>query len=99
MNNYKTIRFTGGLIFENHFSVDNVFSIEDVIGIKVDQGFIGSCTGGRLEDLEEAYKILDGKKIHSDTRLVVIPASTEVYLEAMKLGYIQSLVSAGATFS
>jgi len=80
-------------------SVDNVFPIEDVKGIKVDQAFIGSCTGGRLEDLKEAYKILDGKKIHPDTRLVVIPASTEVYQNAMKLGYVQSLVSAGATFS
>ncbi|HEY8889109.1 MAG TPA: 3-isopropylmalate dehydratase large subunit [Clostridium sp.] len=80
-------------------SVDNVFPIEDVKGIKVDQAFIGSCTGGRLEDLKEAYKILDGRSVHPDTRLVVIPASTEVYQNAMKLGYVQSLVSAGATFS
>jgi 3-isopropylmalate dehydratase large subunit len=80
-------------------SVDNVYSIEEVKKVKVDQAFIGSCTGGRLEDLAEAYKILNGKKIHPDTRLVVIPASAEVYQNAMKLGYVQALVEAGATFT
>lgn len=80
-------------------SVDNVYKIEDVKKIKVDQAFIGSCTGGRLEDIKEAYKILNGKKIHHDTRLIVIPASTEVYQNAIKLGYVQSLMEAGATFT
>ena len=80
-------------------SVDNVYPIGEVKKIKVDQAFIGSCTGGRLEDLEQAYKILHGKKVHPDTRLVIIPASTEVYQNAMKLGYVQSLISAGATFA
>lgn len=80
-------------------SVDNVLPIEEVERIKVNQAFIGSCTGGRLEDLEEAYKILDGKTIHPDTRLVIIPASTEVYQNAIKLGYVQSLMDSGATFT
>lgn len=80
-------------------SVDNVYKIEDVKKIKVDQAFIGSCTGGRLEDIKEAYKILNGKKIHPDTRLIVIPASTEVYQNAIKHGYVQSLMEAGATFT
>jgi 3-isopropylmalate/(R)-2-methylmalate dehydratase large subunit len=80
-------------------SVDNVFPIEEVKKIKVDQAFIGSCTGGRLEDLEEAYKILDGKKVHPNTRLVIIPASKEVYQNAIKLGYVESLMNAGATFT
>lgn len=80
-------------------SVDNVYKIEDVKKIKVDQAFIGSCTGGRLEDIKEAYKILNGNKIHQDTRLIVIPASTEVYQNAIKLGYVQSLMEAGATFT
>lgn len=80
-------------------SVDNVRPIEEVERKKVNQAFIGSCTGGRLEDIEEAYKILNGKKINSDTRLVIIPASTEVYQNAIKLGYVQSLMEAGATFT
>lgn len=80
-------------------SVDNVLSIDEVQRIKVDQGFIGSCTGGRLEDLEAAYLILHGKKIHPNTRLIIIPASTEVFQEAMSLGYIQSLINSGATFA
>ena len=80
-------------------SVDNVCPLEKVKGLKVDQAFIGSCTGGRLEDFEAAYRILDGKRIHPDTRLVIIPASTEVFQNAMELGYIQSLSKAGATFT
>lgn len=80
-------------------SVDNVSTIEEVKKVKVDQAFIGSCTGGRLEDIEEAFKILHGKKVHSGTRLIVIPASTEVFQNAMKLGYVQSLISSGATFT
>jgi 3-isopropylmalate dehydratase large subunit len=80
-------------------SVDNVSPIEEVNKVKVDQAFIGSCTGGRLEDIEVAFKILHGKKVHSRTRLIVIPASTEVFQNAMKLGYVQSLISSGATFT
>jgi 3-isopropylmalate dehydratase large subunit len=80
-------------------SVDNVSPIEEVERLKVDQAFIGSCTGGRLEDIEQAYKILNGKKIHPDTRLVIIPASTEVYQNAIKLGYVESLMASGATFT
>ncbi len=80
-------------------SVDNVYPMEKVKKVKVDQAFIGSCTGGRLEDIEQAFKILNGKKVHSGTRLIVIPASTEVFQNAMKLGYVQSLISSGATFT
>lgn len=80
-------------------SVDNVKPIEEVEKIKINQAFIGSCTGGRLEDIGEAFKILDGKKVDPDTRLVIIPASTEVFQRAMELGYVQSLTEAGATFS
>jgi 3-isopropylmalate/(R)-2-methylmalate dehydratase large subunit len=80
-------------------SVDNVYPIEEVKKVKVDQAYIGSCTGGRVEDLAEAYKILNGKKIHRDTRLVIIPASDEVYKKVMDLGYVQSLITSGATFA
>lgn len=80
-------------------SVDNVYPIEEVEKLKVDQAFIGSCTGGRLEDIEVAYNILNGKKVHPDTRLVIIPASTEVYQNAINLGYVNSLMESGATFA
>ncbi|MEY8000940.1 3-isopropylmalate dehydratase large subunit [Clostridium sp. Mt-5] len=80
-------------------SVDNVYPVEDVKKVNVNQAFIGSCTGGRLEDIEEAYKVLDGRKINTDVRLIIIPASTEIYQKAIKLGYVQSLMAAGATFT
>ena len=80
-------------------SVDNVFPVEEVEKVKVNQAFIGSCTGGRLEDLEAAYEILKGRKVHEDVRLVIIPASDEVYQKAMERGYVQELMKAGATFA
>lgn len=80
-------------------SVDNVLPIEEVKEVKVDQVFIGSCTGGRVDDIKWAYDILKGKKINKKTRLVIIPASREVYLEALRQGYVEELIKAGATFS
>ena len=81
-------------------SVENVHTLQSVIAdgeVKLNQGYIGSCTGGRVEDIEAAVKILKGRKIHEYTRLVVIPASREVMLECIKRGYIQELIEAGAT--
>ncbi len=79
-------------------SVDNVFDLSSIEEkVFVNQGYIGSCTGGRIEDIQAAYKILDGKKINSDTRLVITPASSEVLKEAVDRGYISSLISSGAT--
>ena len=80
-------------------SVDNVFPIDDVEKVKVDQCFVGTCTGGRVEDIKEAADILRGKKIDKDTRLLIIPASSEVMMESMSKGYIQELMEAGATIS
>jgi len=77
-------------------SVDNVKLIEEVEGIKVDQAVIGSCTNGRLEDLIEAAKILSTRHVHKDVRLIVIPASWEVYREALKQGIIETFINAGA---
>jgi len=77
-------------------AVDNVSPIEDVAGTPVQQGYIGTCTNGRLEDLAIAAKILDGRRVHPDVRLVVAPASRQTYLDAMEAGYIQTLVTAGA---
>lgn len=79
-------------------SVDNVFDIQTFIDTPVDQAYLGSCTGGRCEDIGIAAGILKGKHIAPRTRFVIVPASKGVFLEAMAKGYVQSLVEAGATF-
>ena len=78
-------------------SVDNVKPISEVEKVKVDQAFIGSCTNGRLEDLRVAAQILEGKKIARGVRLVVIPASQEIFLKAINEGLIRTFMDAGAT--
>jgi len=78
-------------------SVDNVKPISEVENVKVDQAFIGSCTNGRLEDLRVAAQILEGKKIARGVRLVVIPASQEIFLKAINEGLIRTFMDAGAT--
>jgi len=80
------------------FSVDNVFNINEYLGQEIDQAYLGSCTGGRADDIAIAAKILKDKKIAPRTRFVIVPASKEVFLEAMKNGDVQTLVAAGATF-
>lgn len=83
-------------------SVDNVHPLNEVIAggdIHVDQGYIGSCTGGRVEDIAEAASILAGHHIPRNTRLVVVPASSEVMQSCIEKGYIQSLMAAGATIT
>ncbi|MEO0124209.1 MAG: 3-isopropylmalate dehydratase large subunit [candidate division WOR-3 bacterium] len=77
-------------------SVDNVKPVKEVAGLKIHQVLIGSCTNGRLEDLKVAAEILEDKKIHPDVRLLVIPASRRVYLEALRAGYIEIFIKAGA---
>jgi 3-isopropylmalate/(R)-2-methylmalate dehydratase large subunit len=77
-------------------TVDNVRSISNIEEVKIDQVFIGTCTNGRLEDLRIAASILEGKKRHQDTRLIVIPASREVFLEALRQGLIEIFLEAGA---
>jgi 3-isopropylmalate/(R)-2-methylmalate dehydratase large subunit len=77
-------------------SPENAVSVKEVAGIKVDQGFIGSCTNGRYEDLEIAAKILKNKKIHRDTRLIIVPASKEVYLKSLDNGLLKIFIEAGA---
>jgi len=77
-------------------NVDNIKDVENMIGTTIDQGFIGSCTNGRLEDLEVAASILKGRKIASYTKLIVTPASRNIYVEAVKKGVIGTLVAAGA---
>lgn len=80
-------------------SVDNVVAINTVSQKKVDQVYIGSCTGGRLEDIEAAYRVLKGRKINADTRCIIVPASNKVYSKAIQKGYVQSLIESGVAFS
>ena len=76
--------------------VGNVRPITQAGEVRVDQAFLGSCTNGRLEDLELAAAILKGNKVHPDTRLIVFPASYEVYQAALRSGTLATLVEAGA---
>lgn len=76
--------------------VDNVKDISKVEGTAIDQCLIGSCTNGRLSDLKDAYEILKGKEINTDVRLLILPASKEIYKQAMDLGYIETFLNAGA---
>lgn len=77
-------------------TVDNVKPIQQVAGKKVDQIVIGSCTNGRLDDLAIAAKVLKGKKVARGTRMLVFPASTRIYLAAIKQGIVADLMEAGA---
>jgi len=79
-------------------AVDNVSPIEEVAGTPIAQGFIGTCTNGRLEDLKIAAGILRGRSVHPDVRLIVAPASKRIFLDAMEAGYVRDLVEAGAVF-
>jgi 3-isopropylmalate dehydratase large subunit len=77
--------------------VDHVRPVREVEGLAIDQAFLGSCTNGRVEDLEEAARYLRGRKVHPRTRLLVGPASRAVYEEASRRGILAELVAAGAT--
>ena len=77
-------------------TVDNIALAKELKGTKIQQVFIGTCTNGRWEDLAVATNILKAKKCHPETRLVVAPASRQVMLAAVKAGYIQTLIEAGA---
>jgi 3-isopropylmalate/(R)-2-methylmalate dehydratase large subunit len=77
-------------------NVDNVKTVSEVEGTHIDQVFLGSCTNGRLEDLRVAAKIIKGKKVADKVRLLVIPASREVYRQALDEGLMNIFVDAGA---
>ena len=76
--------------------VDNVTAVGNTTGIMLDQVYIGSCTGGRLNDLAVAAQILKGRRIASRVRLLVSPASTKIWMEASKAGILNILAEAGA---
>ena len=77
-------------------TVDNVKTASELKGIRIHQCLIGTCTNGRLSDLKTAAKILKGKKISPETRLLVLPASREIYQKALQEGIIYTLVKSGA---
>jgi 3-isopropylmalate/(R)-2-methylmalate dehydratase large subunit len=77
-------------------SVDHVRPLREVAGTRIDMAFIGTCTNGRLEDIAAAAEILRGRRIAPGVRLLVIPASREVLEEALRRGFIHTLVEAGA---
>lgn len=76
--------------------VDNVKPIDQVLGTKVQQIVIGSCTNGRLDDLAEAADVLRGRKVAEGTRMLVFPASSKIFAQALDRGYIHDLMRAGA---
>ena len=83
-------------------SVENVHPMSEVTAdgeIRLNQGYIGSCTGGRTEDIAIAAQILKGHHIPPYTRLIIVPASSEVMTECLEKGYIQDLIAAGATIT
>jgi 3-isopropylmalate/(R)-2-methylmalate dehydratase large subunit len=77
-------------------SVDAVVPLSQVAGTPVQQAFLGTCTNGRLEDIAAAAEVIAGHRVARGTRLLVIPASSQVLGDALRLGYIQTLVEAGA---
>ena len=77
-------------------TVDNVTPVGDVAGTPIQQGLLGTCTNGRIEDLRLAAKILEGRKIADGVRLLVLPASQEILLDALREGLIDTFVKAGA---
>jgi 3-isopropylmalate/(R)-2-methylmalate dehydratase large subunit len=77
-------------------TVDNVKPVDAAAGTKVQQIVLGSCTNGRLDDIEVAAKILKGKKISKGVRMLIFPASWRIYKDALKRGYLADLVDAGA---
>jgi len=77
-------------------TVDHVKPIDEVVGTKVNQIVIGSCTNGRLDDLEAAWKILRGKKVARNTRMLIFPASYRIMMKALEKGYVTDFLKAGA---
>ena len=78
---------------------ENTRPLSRVGNVPIDQVVVGSCTNGRIEDLRSAAAILRGRKVHDGVRLLVFPATQEIYLQAMREGLMETFVSAGAAFS
>ncbi len=83
------------IVAKPHF-VDNVVDAKECAGTKIDEAFLGSCNNGRLEDLRVGAALLKGRKVHPLVRFLVVPASNEVYRQALKEGLLQIFMEAGA---
>ena len=81
------------------FLPSNVKNVEEVKNIAIDQAVIGSCTNGRLEDLEIAAEILYGKKVAKHVRCIIIPATPDIYHAALTRGYFETYLDAGCIIS
>lgn len=77
-------------------SVDTGVNVDELKDVKINEAFIGTCTNGRLEDLEVAAKILKGKKANSNVKLIIGPASRRIYVQAMKKGLLEIFINSGA---
>jgi 3-isopropylmalate/(R)-2-methylmalate dehydratase large subunit len=77
-------------------TVENIKAVAEVEGTRIQEAVIGTCTSGRLDDLRIAAQVLDGKKVAAGVQLIVIPASREIYLQAIEEGVLSKLVKAGA---
>ena len=78
---------------------ENAKTFDEIGGVKIDQAVIGSCTNGRLEDLIAAAEILKGRKVAKNVRVIVIPATQKIYLEAMEMGLLKIFIESGAVVS
>ena len=78
---------------------ENTKTIDEATDVKIDQVVIGSCTNGRISDLAIAAEILEGKKVKDGLRVIIIPATQKIYLEAMEKGYLKTFIEAGAIVS
>ncbi len=78
---------------------ENTRPLSQVGNVPIDQVVVGSCTNGRIEDLRSAATVLEGRKVHDGVRMLVFPATQEIYLQAMREGLMEAFVTAGAAFS
>ena len=79
--------------------VDKIKNVSELEGTEIDQVFIGSCTNGRIDDLRCAAEILKGKKVAKGLRVIIIPATQKIYLQAMEEGLLKTFIEAGAVVS
>jgi 3-isopropylmalate/(R)-2-methylmalate dehydratase large subunit len=78
---------------------ENTHPVSEAAGIMIDQVVIGSCTNGRIEDLANAAAVMKGHKVHPEIRAIILPGTQAIYLEALRKGYIETFVEAGAVVS
>lgn len=112
---YKIYEADGDAVYDQEYTIDlsalrptiafphlpeNTHTIDEITeDIAIDQVVIGSCTNGRLKDLEEAAAILKGKTVAAGIRCIVIPATQQIYMDAMKAGYLETFINAGCAVS